>query len=104
MSNYTAKRRAGGGNLIGTQANAMTTAGETGPELFEITYANTVDAATALTGTWKTTPTGRVSLDAINLNPTTLEVTFDGDISADTSVTYQGNATLFVSPQTILIT
>lgn len=104
MSNYTEKRRAGGGRLTVQVLASMITVTPSGSDDLLVTYSHAIDVANLDPSEFTTTPGSMVPLSAIQPSPTTILLQFGENIEAQTSLHYIGNASYVQSPQTIAIT
>jgi hypothetical protein len=104
MSNYTAKRRAGGGLLTAQILNRMIQVQVDNETALLVTYENDVDAAHFQVDAFTTTP-GSVQSNSIGtFNARALYVEFPSDITTQTGLDFVGNSGAYESPQSIAIT
>lgn len=70
----------------------------------ELEYSANVDGGIIGADTFQSQPSGTVGDSLEQILPRKIEVTFDGDITADTSVLYAGTTAGILTPQTVLYT
>lgn len=101
MSNYTGKRRAGGGLLTTQILNRMAAAIVEADTTIRVTYERPVAAATLGDTNFLKTPDAHTSESVTQVSANVIDVHF-GDLILDAEeLTYTGNAAAFQSPQTI---
>lgn len=104
MSNYTAKRRAGGGLLTAQVLNRMVSATLNGGEALDITFELPLNVDQLLADQFSTLPSVEVGAGISQTSATVINVDFGTDISTQTSVDLLANSGAFTSPDNVAIT
>jgi hypothetical protein len=98
MGQWATRRRRGGGPLT---LNYITRAQKAGGIQILLTYANDVSAAAVQSEQFESTPSGQTQVTVDQPTIRTLSLNMNGDVSADTTVTYSGTVQGFLTPQSI---
>lgn len=104
MGRWAQRRRGSGGGGPNVAPLRMTTAIITGPLQVTVTYSGNVDSSLLDLTDYASDASGQVGDTAIQLAPDSFEISFTGDVSLDTNLTYSGSATDLLSPDTIFYT
>lgn len=104
MSNYTAKRRSGGGQAGEPVIAQMTAAVVTAPTTILITYNKMISSSDFTIADWLTNP-GGVGVNIIfQASPTQLQLEMSADVTSEATITYDGTRPNTLDPQTIALT
>lgn len=105
MGRWAQRRHgAGSGGPATPPLNRIITASKTGLSLVSLTYNQDADLTLFDPALFESSPSGAAGDGIVQTGSATMDLSIDGLVFGDTSVTYNGTTPGFLTPQTVLYT
>lgn len=99
MGRWAQRSRGGGGTTL--PLNFITEAAKQGGAIVDGQYARALTVSALVPTAFLSSPSGKIGQSILDLGDGAFEITFNGNVAADTGMTYSGHTPGVLTPQII---